>query len=235
MQEDAVARQRDYYKQTAARYNEAHAGDVEHVLALNFLLGVMDHFGFSSLLDVGAGTGRTLLQIRQKRPELEVTGIEPVESLRQVGYAQGMRGEELLPGDATALPFKDGSFDVVTEFAVLHHVKDSRAVISEMFRVARKGIFISDSNLFGQGRPALKFAKRVLSFAGLWPLARFINTRGKGYKISEGDGLFYPYSAFQDYMFIRKRCSAVHILNTSGEGVNAYAGATAIALLGIKK
>ncbi len=49
-----------------------------------------------------------------------------------------------------ALPFKDDGFDAVVESSVLRHVSDPKAVVSEMIRVARKAVFLVDSNIFGR-------------------------------------------------------------------------------------
>lgn len=49
-------------------------------------------------------------------------------------------------GDGRALPFDDGSFDVVHASMLLHHLDlaDARALIAEMARVARRGIVLND-------------------------------------------------------------------------------------------
>jgi hypothetical protein len=52
--------------------------------------------------------------------------------------------------------YADGAFDVVTAFAVLHHVRRHGRVISEMLRVARRAIFISDTNNYGRGPHRLR-------------------------------------------------------------------------------
>ena len=69
----------------------------------------------------------------------------------------------------------------------------------------------------------------------MWPLADWIKTRGKGYTISDGDGLAYSYSVFNDYPQIAANCSSVHMLNTSNAGPNLYRTASHVALFGIKK
>ena len=53
--------------------------------------------------------------------------------------------------------------------------------------------------------------------------------------ISEGDGLAYSYSVFNDYGQIRAQCSSVHLVNLLDAGVNPYRTATHVALLGIKQ
>ena len=113
-------------------------------------------------------------------------------------------------------------------------MRDHARVVGEMLRVARTAILISDRNNFGQGTPWVRAIKQAINAAGLWPLANFVKTRGKGYSITEGDGLAYSYSVFSDYDQIRAACKSVHVLNTLDAGVNPYRTAPHIALLGIK-
>ena len=80
----------------------------------------------------------------------------------------------------------------------MHHVPNSSNAVKELMRVARKAIFISDSNRFGQGSLLARLIKFSGWQMGLWPLANFILTRGKGYRISEGDGVSYSYSVFDN-------------------------------------
>lgn len=232
---DEVAIQRAYYKSTARRYDAAHVHEKdEHYLALRFLDAAIDYYGITSVLDVGAGTGRVALYLKAKHPALKIVSVEPVKELREVGHAKGLSEAELIAGDATKLQFADGAFDLVCEIGILHHVRDPAAVVAEMLRVAKVGIFISDSNNFGQGSFLLRAVKQFLHALGLWKAANWIKTMGKGYQITEGDGLAYSYSVFKNYDQIARVCRT-HILNTAPAGINPYRTAPLVALLGIKK
>jgi SAM-dependent methyltransferase len=93
------------------------------------------------VLDVGCGGGGQLLRwIGWGVPPAHCAGIDlladRVESARQRLPA----GVEIRQGDATHLPFADGSFDIVTQFTVFSSILDSRmkrAVAAEMLRVLR--------------------------------------------------------------------------------------------------
>ena len=61
-----------------------------------------------------------------------------------------------------------------------------------------------------------------------------IKTKGKGYTLSEGDGLAYSYSVFNNYNLIKKKCRKVHLLNKQNGGHNLYKTSSHIALFGIK-
>lgn len=229
-------RQRDYYAATADRYEALHVSEHdEHGLALSWLSGLIAHHGAATVLDIGSGTGRAPLYLRRHHPQLEVLGVEPSAELRAIGHAAGIPAEELVDGDATSLAYADGSFDIVCEFGVLHHVEDPCRVVDEMLRVARIGIFISDDNHFAAGSPLNRFAKRTLDAFGLWKAAYRLRSRGKSYRISEGDGLSYPYSVFDDLALVRSRCDLVQMANMDGCGPDLYADAAHVALFGRKR
>ena len=96
-------------------------------------------------------------------------------------------------------------------------------------------VFISDSNNFGQGGRAARAVKQLVNSLGLWPALNYLKTRGRGYTITEGDGLAYAYSVFTSYPLIRSSCSTVHLFNTTfSASVNPYRGAPHVALAGIK-
>jgi ubiquinone/menaquinone biosynthesis C-methylase UbiE len=233
--ESEVQIQRAYYADTALRYDEMHGREEhEHGFALSFMLSVVRPLGIRSILDVGSGTGRGVLRIKREMPEIEAVGIEPSAHLRKVGHSKGLLDSQLIDGDAMNLAFADGSFDLVCEFGALHHIPVSSQAVSEMLRVSRKAIFISDSNNFGQGTKVSRLIKQAINAVGLWPLADRLKTRGKGYTISEGDGLAYSYSVFNDYRQIREKCQSVHLLNTIDAAPNLYRSAPTVALLGIK-
>jgi len=236
---EAVSLQRAYYRNTAGRYDSIHVdGDEqklgEHDLAAAFMIAAIPRLGIRSVLDIGSGTGRALRQLKASLPDVRIVGIEPSEALRLEGYRNGLTEEELVDGDAQALNYATGSFDLVCEFGSLHHMPRPSDAVAEMLRVAHRAVFISDANNFGQGGRLARIVKQGLNACGLWPLADFIKTRGKGYTISEGDGLAYSYSVFDDYRQIEKVCGSVHIVNTAGGRINPYRTASHVALLGIK-
>lgn len=234
--ENEIDIQRRYYTETAGKYNAMHGDEVPHVFAMHIMFGLLDYLGVKSVLDVGAGTGRILKHAMNNYPDLFIMGIEPVKELREIAYREGVSRGKLIEADAMALPFTDDSFDVVCIYAVLHHIRCPDVVVKEMLRVARKAIFISDSNNFGQGALMVRYIKQAINLLGLWGFANFIKTRGRGYLITEGDGISYSYSVFNNYSQVCKSCTNVHLFNTSSSGgVNPYRSAGSVALLGIIK
>lgn len=232
---EEVVQQRRYYAGSASAYDAQHLRDGGiHEFALAFLGGVVDHLQVQSLLDVGSGTGRVLRHFKVQRPDINAIGVEPVAELRAVGHRHGLTESQLLDGDATSLQFSDGHFDLACSFGVLHHIKRPELAVAEMLRVSRRAIFISDSNNFGQGTFLSRSVKQIFDALGMWRAVDFIKTRGKGYTWSEGDGVAYSYSVFNNLAQVRKRCSRVHLLSTTNSGVNLYRSSGHVALLGIK-
>ena len=211
-----VERQRSYYRSTAPQYDDAHA-ELEHVHALHLLGAYVELNDVRSILDIGAGTGRAMLWLRERFPGLVIKGVEPVDELREIGHSKGLSREDLLPGDGANLSFADNSFDLVCEFAVLHHVRRPGQVVAEMSRVARRMVAISDCNFMGQGPKGVRAVKSLLYLLGLWRAADWVKTRGKGYTISEGDGLAYSYSIFQDVGRLRHSWRNIRLITTGGD------------------
>jgi len=234
--DEEVTLQRKYYAETAARYDAMQISDQdEHQFALVILSAMIEFHGIKSVLDVGSGTGRALRFLKSRHPDVRFVGIEPVEALRTVGQKAGLSPDELKDGDINGLAAADGEFDLVCEFAVLHHVPKPDRAVAEMLRVARKAIFISDANNFGQGGLLSRYLKQAISAVGLWRAFDWLRTGGKGYHVSAGDGLFYSYSVFNNYRQIRKACGIVHHFNTVDAGPSLARSAPHVAIMGMKK
>lgn len=209
--------QKKYYEQTATDYDEAHAHDAEHDTALRFIQSFCEMLQASSLLDVGCGTGRGVNAFIEKYPRWMTVGIEPVQALLQQAVRRNVPGKQaLVCGSGECLPFADDSFDVVCEFAILHHVKNPGAVVNEMTRVARKAVFLSDANRFGQGRMPARIVKLLLYKLRLWGVVNWLRTRGKGYSISANDGLFYSYSVYDSYAALAAWADTMILIPTKG-------------------
>lgn len=97
------------------------------------------------LLEVGCGEGgnlqllQSMLQARQTRPQARPRGAVGVDFSREkvVWATRRVSGARFLCADATCLPFRTGSFDVVLCRDVLHHVVEKGKVIGEILRVCR--------------------------------------------------------------------------------------------------
>jgi SAM-dependent methyltransferase len=91
-------------------------------------------------LDVATGTGAVALHAA--RAGADVTGLDLspvlVETARRKAQAESLE-IDFLDGDAEALPFEDGSFDVVCSALGTQFAPDHAAVASELGRVSRPG------------------------------------------------------------------------------------------------
>jgi ubiquinone/menaquinone biosynthesis C-methylase UbiE len=92
------------------------------------------------VLEVGAGTGRDA--VRMAAMGAHVTVIDYVrEALDIVQRNARVAGAhvETVHGDAFAMPFDDGSFDVVFHQGLLEHFRDPARLLTENHRVLRAG------------------------------------------------------------------------------------------------
>jgi ubiquinone/menaquinone biosynthesis C-methylase UbiE len=216
--DQAVAIQRKYYTDTAARYDSMHAhegGTDASITKYMYALARMQEI--RSILDVGTATGATLRDIKQALPEIFVCGVEPVAALvKQAAQNGSIASGPIIQATGEALPFPDASFDAVCEFATLHHAANPTAVVKEMLRVARKAVFICDSNRFGQGSLPARLLKFALYQAKLGGAFNYLRTGGKGYLITEGDGLAYSYSVYDSLEPITRWADRVILIPTTG-------------------
>lgn len=95
-------------------------------------------------LDVGTGPAQIPIAILQRLPELRFVAVD--RSLRMLQQAHQAAEESgvcrrlmVLEADGRALPFRNGSFDLVCSNSLLHHLEDPAAVLKEMSRVLRPG------------------------------------------------------------------------------------------------
>jgi SAM-dependent methyltransferase len=98
--------------------------------------------GTSAVLDVGCGTGEITARLAERYPNASFIGVdleEPhLERARKNCAAFGSR-VTFQYGDALALPFPDGQFDLVVCRHLLQAVPDAQKVLAEIRRVLRPG------------------------------------------------------------------------------------------------
>ncbi len=90
------------------------------------------------ILDVATGTGDLAILLKRICPEAEVVGLDfAPQMLRRARKKAARAGVELtlVEGDALAMPFPDGSFDVLTVAFGFRNFADYEAGLREFHRV----------------------------------------------------------------------------------------------------
>ncbi|HLJ14314.1 MAG TPA: methyltransferase domain-containing protein [Bryobacteraceae bacterium] len=107
------------------------------------------------VLDVGCGTGYGSAELAHRAAR--VAGLD--NSAEALAYARAnfaLSNIEFLEGSATALPFADGSVDMVVAFEVIEHLEDWRGLLTEVKRVlASGGLFVvstPNTRYYGESR-----------------------------------------------------------------------------------
>ncbi|MEX2107224.1 MAG: methyltransferase domain-containing protein [Solirubrobacterales bacterium] len=106
------------------------------------------------ILEIGVGTGYYSLDLAEwigpeGRLELFDLQQEFLDHVTRAAAERGLANLIATQGDATALPFEDGSVDAVVLTAVLGEIPDSAAALREVRRVLRPAGRLVVGELFG--------------------------------------------------------------------------------------
>jgi ubiquinone/menaquinone biosynthesis C-methylase UbiE len=110
------------------------------------VLGILRGLQPANLLDIGSGRGAFLWPLLDAFPHLPVTCADILEHRVagiQAVHDGGVATLVAIHADATALPFADESFDVVTLLEVLEHIPDTERALAHVCRVARRFVVLS--------------------------------------------------------------------------------------------
>ncbi|PZN09903.1 MAG: methyltransferase type 11 [Bacillota bacterium] len=108
---------------------------------LERLLQLMEPRSHHRLLDVATAAGHTGLTFAPHVAEVVGLDLTPAmgEAFAREAAERGVSNARFVQGDVHALPFADGSFDLVTCRRAAHHFGDVERAVAEMVRVLRPG------------------------------------------------------------------------------------------------
>jgi hypothetical protein len=110
----------------------------------------------------------------------------------------------------------------VCESGVPHHLQNLNGTVREVLRVARKAVLLSESNRFGQGPFPIRVAKLAMYKTGTWGAFNWIRTRGRDYRVTEGDGRSYSYSVYDSYPLLASWANCVVMIPFSEEKSSSW-------------
>jgi SAM-dependent methyltransferase len=119
------------------RYDELRYSRERHIL------GCLDAIDFRGkhVLEIGLGQGADSEQIIRRGARWTGIDLTPasVQRVRARLELRGLPYESIMQSSALAMPFPDGSFDIVFSHGVLHHIPDIKRAQSEIRRVLKPG------------------------------------------------------------------------------------------------
>lgn len=121
----------------------------KHKIESDFLINALNEIDVKDkikTLDVACGTGRMLSPVFSQDKNIEYTGLDTSKEMTSILLKKAKeRGIDkrikLKIGDATKMPFKDNTFDLVFSYHLLWHLpkEEQEKIIKEMLRVAKTG------------------------------------------------------------------------------------------------
>ncbi|MBN1366265.1 MAG: class I SAM-dependent methyltransferase [Syntrophaceae bacterium] len=146
----------NYYRNSSVVYSFIHSYKGSYHLALNYD-GIFNKQGFfaqlneiielinlsnvKNVLELGCGKGFNSVFLAKKLPQIEFSGIDISEKNLKIAKSKSNRIQNLYLtyGDFQKLDFEDSSFDLIFDVEAICHGSDARQVLSEVFRVLKKG------------------------------------------------------------------------------------------------
>ncbi len=143
------------------------------------------------VLDVGSSDGSGSALLKQRR----VDAVDIHRPSLEAARAAGVRGV-CVQADMMALPFADGSYDVVTALDVIEHLpKDSGwALLDELERVCRGHLVVMTPHGFVE-QPAAPDQPWMEHLSGWWP----DDFRTRGYEVRGAGGVRFARGAMSAF------------------------------------
>ena len=144
---DQFTRQAPAFAARSALHNQA---------ALDLLVEAARPLDTDASLDVACGPGSVVVAFAAR--VRQAVGLDATEAMleeaRGLATRAGVGNVAWHRGDAYALPFADGAFDIVSCRFAFHHMQEPARAFAEMVRVARPGGRIVLCDAFASDDPA---------------------------------------------------------------------------------
>ena len=136
------------------------------------LSGIPDGFS-GKLLEVPVGTGVLTIPVYKTLPQADITCLDyssdMMAAAQRRASAAGLANVRFRQGDVGALPFKDGSFDLVLSLNGFHAFPDKKAAYREVCRVLRPGgTFCGCFYVKGENRRTDWFIEKIYTPKGFF-------------------------------------------------------------------
>lgn len=133
--------------ETNSGFDPSHFAELAPLEARNFWFRVRNKLilwalskycaGFSTMLEIGCGTGFVLTGIQNEYPRARLYGSEIFTAGLAVARSR-LKAVEFMQMDARHVPYVE-EFDVIGAFDVLEHIEDDISVLGQMYQGLRPG------------------------------------------------------------------------------------------------
>jgi SAM-dependent methyltransferase len=117
------------------------------------------------VLEVGPGPGMTTDILRERAPRMTSIEIDP-SLAAALKHRLQRTNVTVVEGDATAMPFADGSFSGAVSFTMLHHVPSyalQDRLLAEVYRVLKPGgVFAGSDSRWSVGFHLIHFGDTMV-------------------------------------------------------------------------
>jgi SAM-dependent methyltransferase len=148
-------------------------------LETRLMIDMLDPAPGDSIIDIGCGTGSSLLPFIEKG--LQVTGLDPSPYMLDIAAKNLGNRADLHRGFAEDLPFDDNAFNYACLVTTLEFLEDPKKALEEVCRVTKDRIFLGVLNRYAikgiERRLKEVFIKSVYNratFFSIWELKQIV-------------------------------------------------------------
>lgn len=225
---DPVAVRR-VYDHVASKYR--HAAEVAREIErrLHTRLAYLD-IAPTRILDIGSGTGDYLRVLQKRYPRADVMGVDLSWGMLQQSEPRRwwQKRAILVQSDAKALPFADGSFDLITSNLMLFFAPDIKAVFAEVNRVLAPGGALLFSTLGPQSFQSLSAVLRgsepdvdYIDFPDMHDVGDAMVAAGLAQPVLDSDAITLQYSTVPAMLEEVIACGGLNLARARRRGLTS--------------